>query len=696
MNTTSTPLKTLLLNPPSFENFDGGASSRWPAVREIESYWYPVWLAYPAGLLEGSRLLDAPPHHVSADETIEIAKSYEFLVLFTSTVGWSGDHALAQAVKKANPAIKITFVGPPVTTDPDRALNECSAIDFVCRREFDFSVVEFANYKPLEDILGISYRLPDGTHQHNPDRPQVEKLDKPDMPWATEIYARDMDVTKYNVPFLLHPYVSLYSTRGCPAQCTFCLWPQTLSGHAWRKRSTDDVAAEMANAKKLFPNVKEFFFDDDTFNIQKERTIELCAKLKPLGLTWSCTSRVTTHRDTLKAMKDAGCRLLIVGFESGDPQILKNIKKGATVERAREFVKDCHDLGLIIHADFILGLPGETKPVDPQHHRLRQGSRLRNHPGLDRPRLPGHRVLRVRREERLHHQPQDGRRQGPPDGPHRIPRPAGRVRHGNGPQVLRRILLPPQGRLPRRLESDRQPGRPSPLCRSEILHEAARPAQQGQPQNGRRKRSQAAGIRLHERLRDSPFSKPRVCLDSGLFFALQRHSPPQASCTLETLPVSQSSNHKMTHRLTAQQYATLLAVVLTASFGDALLSRGMAQVTATSGPVDVHHLSLLLHALLNPNVIAGIVLLIGFFATYTTALSWADLTFVMPATAFGNVVVALISRFLLHESLSWSRWLGILLITSAVGFVANRPARTELPSGRPPEELPATRSGVAL
>jgi radical SAM superfamily enzyme YgiQ (UPF0313 family) len=107
--------------------------------------------------------------------------------------------------------------------------------------------------------------------------------------------------------------------------------------------------------------VKEYFFDDDTFNIQKQRTVELCEKLKPIGVTWSCTSRVTTDRETLKAMKDAGCRLLIVGFESGDPQILKNIKKGATVERARAFAKDCHDLGLTIHGDFILGLPGETK-----------------------------------------------------------------------------------------------------------------------------------------------------------------------------------------------------------------------------------------------------------------------------------------------------------------------------------------------
>jgi radical SAM superfamily enzyme YgiQ (UPF0313 family) len=107
--------------------------------------------------------------------------------------------------------------------------------------------------------------------------------------------------------------------------------------------------------------VKEFFFDDDTFNIQKARTVELCAKLKPLKLTWSCTSRVTTDYETLKAMKEAGCRLLIVGYESGDQQILKNIKKGATVERARQFTKDCHKLGLVVHGDFILGLPGETR-----------------------------------------------------------------------------------------------------------------------------------------------------------------------------------------------------------------------------------------------------------------------------------------------------------------------------------------------
>ena len=113
------PLKTLLLNPPSFENFDGGASSRWPATREIESYWYPVWLPYPAGMLEGSRMLDAPPHHVSATETIEISKGYEFLVLFTSTPGWTASATAASTLAGAGtstaPTQSLLTSVPPVT-----------------------------------------------------------------------------------------------------------------------------------------------------------------------------------------------------------------------------------------------------------------------------------------------------------------------------------------------------------------------------------------------------------------------------------------------------------------------------------------------------------------------------------------------------------------------------------------------------
>jgi hopanoid biosynthesis associated radical SAM protein HpnJ len=442
------PLKTLFLNPPSFENFDGGASSRWPATREIESYWYPVWLTYPAGLLEGSRLLDASPHHVSAEETIGICKDYEFLVLFTSTIGWKSDQKLAEAIKAAHPSIRIAFVGPPVTTDPERALNECAALDFICRREFDFSVVEFAQGKPLQEILGISYKQ-DGQIVHNPDRPQVEDLDA--MPWATKIYKRDLDVTRYSVPFLLHPFIALYSSRGCPAQCTFCLWPQTLSGHAWRKRSTDDVAAELAWAKENFPEVKEFFFDDDTFNIQKARTIELCAKLKPLGLTWSCTSRVTTDRETLKAMKEAGCRLLIVGFESGDPQILKNIKKGATVESARApSPRTAATWASPSTATSSSGLPGETKESIRNTINFAKTLDVETIQVSIAHAFPGTEFYDYAKANGFIKNATAHERRGrPPDGAHRVPRPAHGLRARDGASLLRRVLLPAQGGVPR-------------------------------------------------------------------------------------------------------------------------------------------------------------------------------------------------------------------------------------------------------
>jgi|SRR5579875_338972 len=113
--------------------------------------------------------------------------------------------------------------------------------------------------------------------------------------------------------------------------------------------------------------------------------------------------------------------------------------------------------------------------------------------------------------------------------------------------------------------------------------------------------------------------------------------------------------------------------MLSAPIGDSFLARGMRQV----GQVDLHHLGLLWHALFNPYVDLGIVLLIGFFASYTTVLSWADLTFVTPATAGNYVIVALLGHFVLHEHLSLTRCVGIALIMCAVGFVAGGPARTE-------------------
>lgn len=155
--------------------------------------------------------------------------------------------------------------------------------------------------------------------------------------------------------------MSFYTARCCPAHCSFCLWPQPISGHRWRVRSADDVAAEVRWTLENCAGVEKIFFDDDTFSLHKDRVVELWGKLKPLNFTWSCIVRVTPDDETLRAMRDAGCRLLIVGYESGDPEILKNIGKGATIERALRFTRDAHTAGLTSQEDFVIGLPGETR-----------------------------------------------------------------------------------------------------------------------------------------------------------------------------------------------------------------------------------------------------------------------------------------------------------------------------------------------
>jgi hypothetical protein len=148
-------MRTLFLNPPSFEGFDGGASSRWPASREIESYWYPVWLCYPAGMLPDSKVVDAPPHNISIEQTVAMAADFELLVLFTSTPGFNVDVKIAEMMKDLNPDLKVAFVGPPVTIEPEKSLRASKAIDFVVKREFDYAIVDFANGKPLEEIPGV-------------------------------------------------------------------------------------------------------------------------------------------------------------------------------------------------------------------------------------------------------------------------------------------------------------------------------------------------------------------------------------------------------------------------------------------------------------------------------------------------------------------------------------------------------------
>jgi hopanoid biosynthesis associated radical SAM protein HpnJ len=353
-------LKALFLQAPSFDGFDGGAGSRYQAKREVRSFWYPTWLAQPAALLPNSRLLDAAADGLTVDQSRAVARDYDLVIMHTSTPSFPTDVRFAELLKRDRPYIKIGLVGATAMVDPGGCLNASPAVDFVCREEFDYTCKEVAEGLPLESITGLSYRAADGRIVHNPPRAVLENMDE--LPFVAPVYRRDLQVENYFVGYLLHPYVSLYTGRGCRSKCTFCLWPQTVGGHRYRVRSAENVIAEVKWIKENMPEVKEIMFDDDTFtdSANLPRVEAIARGMGLLGMTWSCNAKANVPYGTLKVMKDNGLRLLLVGYESGDDQILHNIKKGLRTDIARRFSDDCRKLGVLIHGTFILGLPGET------------------------------------------------------------------------------------------------------------------------------------------------------------------------------------------------------------------------------------------------------------------------------------------------------------------------------------------------
>ncbi|MFT9016526.1 MAG: hopanoid biosynthesis associated radical SAM protein HpnJ [Acetobacter sp.] len=363
-------MRTLFLQPPTFDGFDGGAGSRYQARREIKSFWYPTWLAQPAALVEGSRLIDAPPARLGMEPVLEDVKNRDLVVLHTSTPSFAKDVQVAQMLKDVNPNLKIGMVGAKVAVQPEESLLKGAPIDFVARNEFDFTIKDIADGMDFKDVDGITWRNKNGEIVANRDRAMIEDMDS--LPFVTEVYKRDLRIEDYFIGYLMHPYISIYTGRGCKSRCTFCLWPQTVGGHRYRTRSPQHVAAEIRLAMQYFPQVKEFFFDDDTFTDDLPRAEAIARELGKLGVTWSCNAKANVPRDTLKVLRDNGLRLLLVGYESGNQQILHNIKKGMRVEVAREFTKNCHELGIKIHGTFILGLPGETKETIQETIRFAQ------------------------------------------------------------------------------------------------------------------------------------------------------------------------------------------------------------------------------------------------------------------------------------------------------------------------------------
>lgn len=370
-------MRILCLNPP-FKEEHGKFSrgQRCPAITKAGTFYYPIWLSFATGVLEQAghdvTLIDAPAERLGEKELFDRIAHLNpaMVVIDTSTPSIHSDAAFGAKVKKRLPNALIVLVGTHPTALPEETLRLNLAVDVVTRREYDDTLLELANRMrdsggtlsplDLQHIDGISYR--DGEEiQHTPDRVPIEDLDR--LPFVSAVYKKHLDVKNYFFGGAQYPYVHLISGRGCPNRCIWCCWPQLLHGRKFRARSPENVVEEIAYVRRELPEVKDMGFEDDTFSVDQKRVVKICELIikKNLKVSWYANVRATLKIDTMEAMKTAGCRFLIVGYESGNQQILNNIRKGITLEQSIRFTDNAKKAGLLVHGCMVVGNPGETR-----------------------------------------------------------------------------------------------------------------------------------------------------------------------------------------------------------------------------------------------------------------------------------------------------------------------------------------------
>ncbi|MFH1369294.1 MAG: radical SAM protein [Elusimicrobiota bacterium] len=366
-------MKILVINEPFVPDFC--RTQRWAARTRGRVLRAPDWLAYAAAVLERdipeaeTKLFDFPAMGWDRKEYSEIIASEkpDFLVLDATTPSIYSDIEYARSAKDICGA-KVIMVGPHAAALPEQTLLESKgAVDVVCVGEYDYTVRDIIrNFGNLSGVPGICF-TENGKPKRTAARGFIEDLDGLPFPaW------HHLDLMKYFDGGKLYPYIDIISGRGCPNQCIFCLWPQVMHGFKYRLRSPKNVVDEIEHDIKLCPQVLkggEFFFEDDTFTVNKERALNICEEIMRRGLkiTFSVNARVdTADAELFGVMKRAGCRELLVGFESGSQEVLDKMHKRITLEQSKNFTALAKQSGLQVHGCFVIGLPGETEKTARQ------------------------------------------------------------------------------------------------------------------------------------------------------------------------------------------------------------------------------------------------------------------------------------------------------------------------------------------
>lgn len=361
-------LRVTFLNPPFLKKFS--RSQRSPAVTKSGTLYYPMWLAYAAAVLdkEGCEidLIDAPADGHTLDYVISRTEAFSpsLIVMDTSTPSIYNDIMVSERLREALPKALIVLVGTHVSALPEESLNLSKSVDAIAIGEYDYTIRDIAgalsDKKEIASIKGICYRQ-DNQPVRTPLRPLIEDLDE--LPFVSGIYKRFLRAENYFNPNALYPMVTITASRGCPYQCIFCVYPQTMMGHKMRTRSVGNVVDEIEYIVKSLPDIKAIFFEDDTFTAVKERCIAITEEIIKRGIvvSWTANARADLDYKTMEIMRKSGCRCLCVGFESGSQELLNNIKKMVNVDKMKQFIENAKRAGILIHGCFMVGHPGETK-----------------------------------------------------------------------------------------------------------------------------------------------------------------------------------------------------------------------------------------------------------------------------------------------------------------------------------------------
>jgi radical SAM superfamily enzyme YgiQ (UPF0313 family) len=364
-------MRVLFLNPP-YPQRHFSRSQRSPAVTKSGTLYFPYWLAHAAAVIDEKTphdmmFIDSPADDLDLETTLAKVRAYQpdVTVLDTSTASIYTDVQVVEEIKKIVPKSFAMLVGTHVSALPEESLRLSRAVDAIARQEYDYIVRDTVNCLAeggdIATVKGLTYWDKSGEVRHTPPMPYIEDLDE--LPFVTPVYKKWLKIENYFNPNALYPMVTIITGRGCPYRCTFCVYPQTLTGHSYRLRSVKNVVDEMELIQKEFPHNKAIFFEDDTLTAEKERTIALSQEIinRGLKISWTCNTRADQDEETLQWMAKSGCRMICTGFEAGNQQVLRNMKKGIKVEMMHKFVREAQKAGIMVHGCFLAGLPGETK-----------------------------------------------------------------------------------------------------------------------------------------------------------------------------------------------------------------------------------------------------------------------------------------------------------------------------------------------